>query len=300
METRKANLFVVGAMKAGTTSFIEMLGQHPEIYVSPIKEPHYFLEQLPKKIFNPSRFFNLEAYFEKEFPASLHIANVLKEEHYQKLFSLAKSGHTYLAEASTGYLHDPNAAENIYRYNPDAKIIILLRDPLQRAYSHYKMDLGLGRTNKSFSWEIEKELTNIDNNKFDIWGYINMSLYYDNIKRYFDFFGNNVFLIKLSDYNKSPQEQSRQLLAFLGATRFHFSLEKNNSSKSLRFQKLLYLVHRSGLKSLMSHLLPQKFRHKLFNMLAKKEALPLELDKKVEERLRALFNRDQDMVNKFL
>ncbi len=299
MENRKANLFVVGAMKAGTTSFIEMLGQHPEIYVSPIKEPHFFLEQLPKKIYNPSRFFNLETYFEKEFPAPLHIANVSKEEHYQKLFSLAKSGHTYLAEASTGYLHDPNAAENIYRYNPDAKIIILLRDPLQRAYSHYKMDLGLGRTNKSFSMEIEKELTNRDNSKFDIWGYVNMSLYYDNIKRYKNFFGNNVFVFTLSEFEKKPQELSRQLLIFLDAAPFHFSLEKNNASKSLRFQKLLYLVHRSGIKSLMSHFLPKKFRHKLFNMLAKKETLPLKLDAKVEERLNVLFNRDQDMVNKF-
>ncbi|MBZ0326149.1 MAG: sulfotransferase, partial [Altibacter sp.] len=47
METKKANLFIVGAMRAGTTSFVELLSKHPQIYVSPIKEPNYFVDRLP-------------------------------------------------------------------------------------------------------------------------------------------------------------------------------------------------------------------------------------------------------------
>ena len=65
----KANLFIVGAMKAGTTSFNELLTNHPEIYFSPIKEPNYFINDQPKSIYEPSRFFNIDSYFKNQFPS---------------------------------------------------------------------------------------------------------------------------------------------------------------------------------------------------------------------------------------
>ena len=78
----KCNLFIIGAMKAGTTTFVDLLNNHPEIYMSPVKEPHYFINSLPKQLYDPSRFFNLDNYLEKKFPEPLHITKVETEKQY--------------------------------------------------------------------------------------------------------------------------------------------------------------------------------------------------------------------------
>ena len=138
---RKVNLFVVGAMKAGTTSFMERLAGHPDVYVSPVKEPHYFINELPENLYEPSRFFDLDHYLMKDFPEPLHICKVERLEQYERIFSLAET-QNYRAEGSTAYLHAPESAGLIHAYNPEAKLLLLVRDPLKRAYSHYQMDLG--------------------------------------------------------------------------------------------------------------------------------------------------------------
>ena len=69
--SNKANLFLVGAMKAGTPRLCEIMQQHRAIYVSPIKEPHFFVDTLPEILYEPSPFFSLERYFRKEFPKPL-------------------------------------------------------------------------------------------------------------------------------------------------------------------------------------------------------------------------------------
>ena len=87
MQKTKTNLFVVGAMKAGTTSFIDLLSQHPEIYAPPVKEPHYFVDQLPLSLYDPGRFFNLNDYLEKEFPKPLHITKIETSGQYKKIYA---------------------------------------------------------------------------------------------------------------------------------------------------------------------------------------------------------------------
>ena len=141
---KQANLFLVGAMKAGTTLLMDLLSQHPEIYVSPIKEPNFFVEEVPEELYDPSRFFSLEKYFKKDFPNPLHIANVNTLQDYRKLFSIS-THEKYRLEGSTMYLHAPNTPQRICQYNNDATIIIIKRDPLDRAYSHYNMLTGLSR-----------------------------------------------------------------------------------------------------------------------------------------------------------
>lgn len=296
MQNRKANLFIVGAMKAGTTSFIEMLSQHPEIYVSPVKEPHYFLESLPKNIYEPSRFFNLDTYFEKDFPEPLHIATVSKEVHYKKLFSLAKEEHKYLAEASTGYLHDPKCAQNIFDYNPEAKIIILLRDPLKRAFSHYKMNLGLGRTTQTFQKAIDEELRDYENGTLSNWSYLGMSLYAKNVKRYRDIFGSKVLLMNIAAFNSQKEVEINKLNSFLKIAPHQIDLQKNNASKSLRFQKFFFVLKQSGIKDLFSFILPKKFRHKVFEVVSKKESLSLELESNTQKRIEEIFLIDQKQI----
>jgi hypothetical protein len=288
MENRKANLFVVGAMKAGTTSFIEMLAQHPEIYVSPIKEPHYFVEKLPQKIYEPSRFFDLEAYFEKDFPQPLHITNVSKETHYEKLFSLSNDNHKYLAEASTGYLNNSGTAKKIFDYNPEGKIIILLRDPLKRAFSHYKMDFGLGRTSRSFQTEISNNLNEYKNGNLDNWSYLAMSLYADDIKEYVDAFCKNVLILNFENLENNLEN----LFGFLELGKIEVERAHTNPSSDIRFQKVLYVFKQIGVKDYFSYLVPKKLKHKIFNILKKKKSQSMDLELETKKSLEAIFLED--------
>jgi hypothetical protein len=125
MSTRQPNLFVVGSMKAGTTSLARYLGTHPEIFMtSDPKEPTYFLtrEQLLDVL-----------------PGVEKRGFWRGEEHYLKLFEAA-GDRPVVGEASANYARLPRVTgvpEKIHAFNPDARILFILRDPVARTISHY-------------------------------------------------------------------------------------------------------------------------------------------------------------------
>ena len=117
------DFFIVGAPKAGTTSLFYYLNKNKGICMSSIKEPNFFSSQDLK--------------IQKIYYDSLILDN-LKE--YERIFT-PKNKQQIIGEASVSYLFYPNVANRIFDYNPRSKIIIILRDPVERAFSHYSMDL---------------------------------------------------------------------------------------------------------------------------------------------------------------
>lgn len=109
------NLFVVGASRSGTTSLWSYLRQHPQIFMSKLKEPHFFSRSAPLQ----QRFVHDEA-------------------EYKALFRAGR-GLPYRGEASPSYLELPVAAEAIARVQPDSRIVISLREPVARAESNYRL-----------------------------------------------------------------------------------------------------------------------------------------------------------------
>jgi len=108
----EANLFIIGAMKSGTTSLHEYLGSHPRIFMSREKEPGYFVEEL---------------------------ALAKGESWYRSLFD-ADERYLYRGESSTHYTKLPvygGVVERIYRFNPQARLIYIMRNPFERTVSHY-------------------------------------------------------------------------------------------------------------------------------------------------------------------
>lgn len=288
-EPRKANLFVVGAMKAGTTSFIELLSEHPQIYVSPIKEPHYFVNELPKILYEPSRFFSLEEYFLKEFPQPMHIAQVKKQLHYEQLFSLS-TGETYLAEGSTAYLHALESPELLYNYNSEARIVILRRDPLKRAHSHYNMNLGMGREKRSFNACMELDIRRYHEGILDPFSYLGMSLYDKAIERFSARF-DKVQIIDLENLISNEEKELTQLASFLQIDPFEeLDVSKRNEGKTLHFQKFFYLMKQLGLKDYFSKFFSNSFRQKLFNLFSSDRDRPMKLNKETERQLQDIFN----------
>ena len=126
------DFFIVGAPKAGTTSLYFYLEQHPEIFMSAVKETNYFSYEATVK---------QNLYYNER--------GINDWEEYLKLFSEAGKKKA-IGEASVSYLFYPEVAEAIKAKFPEGKIIIMLRNPVERALSHYNMDYKLGYVKTSF------------------------------------------------------------------------------------------------------------------------------------------------------
>jgi hypothetical protein len=290
--SKKANLFVVGAMKAGTTSFVDMLSLQDSIYVPPIKEPHYFVNELPHSIYKPSRFFDLNAYFEKDFPKPLHIVKLTDLEHYQKIYSFAKSTHKYLIDASTCYLNSPESAKQIFDYNREAKIIILIRDPLKRAMSHYQMDVGLGRTLRSFEDEIKDNIEDYKNDSLSTWSYLNMSFYTQQIENYKKYFGEQVLILQFENLIKNDQKEFNNLNQFLELSNELTKLPVKNKTRKLYFPGVNNLLIKIGFKDVFSKLIPNEIKQRVFKFITTQQKNNTPISEETLAILKRLFQKN--------
>jgi hypothetical protein len=195
------NFFVVGAPKAGTTTLYGHLARHPSIYVSPIKEPNHFCTDLhphaASSASNDRLPLNLAAYLNAAERPPVQVAWIESRADYLRLFESA-SGWPARGECSTSYLYSRAAAANIAAFEPAARIIVTLRDPAARAYSHYLMDRRIGITRRSFSEEIETELRDRD----ACWStsrlYLALGCYGEQLERYFRVFPSEQILVLFS------------------------------------------------------------------------------------------------------
>ena len=174
----KVNTFIVGAPKTGTTSLYYYLNQHMNVCMSSIKEPNFFSSKEVNSLFYKSQ-----------------IIDDIDE--YHKLFSANKK--QIIGEASVSYLFFEDVPNRIHKYNPKAKIIILLRNPIDRAFSHYLMDFRLGFCSKNFENIIDEPETYPQYHQ----QYIELGNYFLQLKRYYEIFHKDQLLIVFYDDLKS-------------------------------------------------------------------------------------------------
>lgn len=191
------NFFIVGAPKAGTTSLHAYLKRHPEVFMSVRKEPHYF-----------SRFRVDPAFDNFRLP-------IRDSREYQELFG-GSGGYKAVGEASSSYLSDINAATRIRAEVPNAKIIISLRNPVQRAYSHYLMECREGREARSFQEALAADQARAEKG----WGisvqYVELGLYSDQVERYIRLFGrSNVLIVLFEDLSRDTAAVMQEVARFL-------------------------------------------------------------------------------------
>ncbi|MAZ73611.1 MAG: hypothetical protein CMC70_10745 [Flavobacteriaceae bacterium] len=291
-KNKKANLFVVGAMRAGTTSFMEALAQHPEIYVSPIKEPHYFVETLPKAIFEPQPENFLENYLKKDFPKLIHRAHVKKLSDYHKLFEKSTT-EKYRTEGSISYLHAPGVAEKIKRYNPDAKIIILIRDPLDRAISHYRMNKGLMHENRSFEAVMKADIKAYQEGRLTWDRILAMSFYRGSIERFKQLFEKSTLVVPFENLVSKPHETLVEISTFLNISSCEIPLFPNlNMSKQIRFRNYLSVLHARKLIPISKWILPGivKIWAKRFLLSDNKETITI--SRELRKALQSIFKKE--------
>jgi hypothetical protein len=191
------NFFIVGAAKAGTTSLHALLRAHPEVFMSMPKEPHHFCQVEPP--------FELRWHFEAySDPAR-----------YLKLFREA-NGFKAVGEGSTSNLWHPEVPGRIRERVPHARIIISLRDPIQRAYSHYLMHVREGIQNLGFYDALQEDLHRTGWE----WGishfYVEKGRYAAQVKRYLEVFGpERVTVLLFDQFQRDPRAKLLEVVRFL-------------------------------------------------------------------------------------
>lgn len=152
MVETKLNFFLIGAPKAGTTLIHERLSRHAQVYLSPIKEPNHFSTDIDpsrfSKAFKANTPHDLERYFAQEPLASRQVAFVREAAQYAALFEASNPDHKVVGECSTSYLHSLHAPEKVAKAHPDARILVALRNPVERLYSHWQMARKYGFTDQ--------------------------------------------------------------------------------------------------------------------------------------------------------
>ena len=272
------NFFIVGAAKAGTTSLYEILKDFPEIYMCPYKEPNYFNKKS----------------MEDDHP----LPKFRTEEKYLKLFENV-TNQKIIGEASH-YLKDSDAPNLIHQVSPKAKILISLRDPVERAYSQYLMLFSRGLSSASFRQEIEYELQNGSNPHQ--WGIkMDVGLYSKHIKKYLKVFGHEqVKIIIFEEFIKNTKETLEEILKFLelDTTLSNFSAKKHNPYKTSRGPIAQQIRNSKKIKQIARALMPESIL-KLANYILLDKSKP-EMSEKDREALIKFYKDDVEQLKLLL
>ena len=205
-DARMPNFLIVGAQKAGTTALYQYLKQHPDVFMSPVKEPHFFAFEGRELPFRGPR--------DRE---TLGHMVVNDEGAYRDLFAGAK-GEAARGEASAMYLYVEEAVGGILRHAPDAKIVAVLRNPADRAYSSFLHMIRDGREPiPDFGRALAAEEERIRGNWSPIWHYRRMGFYHEQVSHYYEAFGPEGMRVYLyEDLEGDPEGVLWDIHTFIG------------------------------------------------------------------------------------
>ena len=249
---RKPNLFIVGHPRCGTTALYSYLKGHPDVFMSTIKEPNFFQKDFHeesdryhrKRIFFPFR----------------------KETDYLKLYRKVR-GESILGEASALNLYSKVAAQKIHEFNPDARIIIMLREPVSFVYSYhaqstfsngehvYDFKDALSVENKRKQWKCLSKRVLVPSWLF----YSELVRYSDQVYRFLDVFDEpQVRIIIFDDFRKNTPKIFQQILDFLSVDPdYRHDFKVMNPNKQVRFPVLKYILETPALyripRKILSH-----------------------------------------------
>lgn len=203
---RNVNFVICGTQKGGTTALDAYLREHPEVCMAKRKEVH---------------FFDNEEYFANGNP---------DYSKYHAFFNPIKA-HKVLGEATPIYMYWNESPKRIFEYNPEIKLIIILRNPVERAYSHWNMERSRNADNLSFREAVSTESERCREAlpyQHRVFSYIDRGHYLDQLRRIWEYFSKEqVLVLKNEDLKQSPNETLNQISNFLGIAQFNIKEDKD-------------------------------------------------------------------------
>ena len=244
------NFLIIGSAKAGTTSLHYYLNQHPEIYMTAVKEPRFFaLEGKNLNFSGPDK-------------DIINSTSVTTYEEYIALFEEVSSEKA-IGETSPLYLYSEKAIQRIHHYLPDVKLIVILRNPIDRAFSCYTHLLREGYESLSFADSLKAEEGRIHDNWAHLWHYTNAGFYCEQLEPYLDTFGKENLKVYLYDQLASdPMGLLKDIFSYLEVDKsFEPDLSQKNIS-GLPKNRMLHtaLNRKSGLRSAFKAVVPKSLR----------------------------------------
>jgi hypothetical protein len=275
------NFFIVGAPKAGTTSLYAYLDQHAQVYMSPLKETYYFAPEVRPENFSEEErprilrdMHALEEYLGGDMREKRFGGLVSKWDDYSKLFR-AVTDEIAIGEATPHYLWSETAARNIAGRFPHAKIIISLRNPVDRAFSDYLHMLTAGVIRRTFREQIYANLRCKNKQIGLAWPFLEYGLYTEQLQRYFGEFPRSQIHISLyEDLARTPELLISNLFAFLGVDAgFDTDIsQRHNEPRIPRFTGAAYLLKKWRLWPFLGSLVPAPLRPRLRSLVLRSRA----------------------------
>ncbi len=295
----KVNLFMIGAMRSGSTSLYYYLSQHPEIFMSPVKEPEYFSRNILKNSLQECKDL---ADDERE--------NIIKNLSNKKDRSLAEYEQLFVpgqnikivGEASQ-YLFYPTVAEVIHQYNPDAKILVIVRNPVDRLYSDYYYNARTGLLEALEFNDYVKQLLieeeKYSKNKLLPSSHLAFGYYFKQLKLWYEYFDKkNIKVVLYEDLNELDK-LTNELFNWLEVDP-DFVIKQTRTQQSGSYRLSLFRnlldednIVKHAIKKLISEHSRRKLREIAYKILLKKK-------QGIEDKTRqTLINIYQDDVQNF-
>ncbi|CAN5169833.1 sulfotransferase [soil metagenome] len=272
----KPNFFIVGAPKCGTTSMAHYLKQHPQIFISWYKEPHFF-------------------------GSDLRAAKYIRDE--EKYLNLFRDGGAYprRGEASTWYLYSARAAQEIRAYCPDARIIAMLRNPIEMSYSLHSHNLYTGSEDvPDFGEALALEAERKQGRRIPSGAPHPAVLFYREapkfaaqLLRYFEAFGrDNVHVVLFDDFRRDTAAVYRQTLEFLGVdSAFVPEFRVINANQRVRSGAIRTVLRNPRLQRIVRAVVPLQLAEAVARGLRAMNTVP-EPRPPLEARLRDLLRKE--------
>jgi len=256
MDVSLPNFLIVGAQKAGTTSLYYYLKQHPDVFMSAVKEPQFFASgAVTENVYGPGD----------------ESAAVIRDvAAYRALFTNASHARAR-GEASTIYLYDEEAPSRIRAELPEVKLVAVLRDPVERAYSNFLHLVRDGREPLSeFAEALKREPERRTQRWSANWRYRDKGLYACQVERYLQLFDREQIRFYLfEEFDDDPGAIVKDIYRFLGVdSNFTQNLSlRLNVAGVPRSRGLQAIVRRQDrLKWLVDPLVPDRLRSRLLRV----------------------------------
>ena len=249
------NFFIVGAPKCATTTLAASLANHPDVFVSSLKEPHVFGSDLPDR----------------------HVRRLMELPTYAALFHAVES-ESAVGEGSVWYLRSTRAAEEIHEFNASARIIVMLRNPVDMLYSLHGEFLRAGVEDiRDFRSALAAEADRRKGDRIRP-GVVNHGqlLYSDavayssQVQRFLDSFGARaVHVVLFDDVLSSPQLVITRVQDFLEVDiEADLGLPRQNEGRVVRSPRLQHFARQQGrLRSVVHRVVPANARHRLSRLV---------------------------------
>ncbi|MGF1604220.1 MAG: sulfotransferase [Thermosynechococcaceae cyanobacterium] len=286
------NFLVIGAAKSGTTALHHYLQQHPQVYMTPEKETNFFA------------FIGEDLQFQGPGDAEINRFSITHFEDYAAQFA-AVTDEIAIGEACPLYLYHPKAPERIQANIPNAKLIVILRSPVERAYANFLHLVRDGREpHENFAHALKEEPQRIQENWEWFWHYRQQGFYAMQLQRYCDRFPSDQLKIYLyEDLIQTPQTLLQGIFHYLevdASFKPNMTIRPNKSGMPKNRLMHQILTQPNPLKSILKPLFPAHLRQKIQHQnLGKPQISP-----EVRQSLAALYQEDilrcQDIIQRDL